>query len=159
MGQICTGFEVNHGNRREAASSSRAASRLLPRRRVNSVADVERLDHCQEVFACEHAQGYGRGNDVQGIDLLNIAGHRGILRHLCPSAFQPGSGDRGSKRVEAVSHDSHQFPILQLKKRQPFGQITNSIAADEPTFGYHCIVLTFILRYNKALRVLKVRSI
>ena len=58
-------------------------------RLVNSVADVERLDHCQEAFACAYAQGDGRGDDVQGLDLLNIAGHSGILRHLCPSAFQP----------------------------------------------------------------------
>jgi hypothetical protein len=92
--------------------------------------------------------------DVQGINRLTIAGHTGILRHLCPSAFQPGSGDRGSKSVEAVlsgrhegsnlqavdgrsrigsgfawmttadSHDSRPFPTLQLKNRQPFSQIT-----------------------------------
>ncbi len=118
------------------------------------MADVERLDPCQEAFAREYTQGDGRGDDVQGIDLPKIAGHRGILRHLCPSAFQPGSGDRRSKSVEAVlsgrhkgsnlqpidgririrsgfawitnadSNPSHQIPTLQFKKRQPFGQIT-----------------------------------
>ena len=45
---------------------------FLPRRLGNAVADVERLDHCQEAEANEHAQGDGRGDDVQGHDRLNM---------------------------------------------------------------------------------------
>jgi hypothetical protein len=96
---------------------------------------------------------------VQGIDLFTLVGHSGILRHLCPSAFQPRSGlwDQKAQRpmrakkahkgsnfqeVDGRSHigsglawrrttdyhDSHQFPTLQLKNRQPFSQITNGKA-------------------------------
>jgi hypothetical protein len=73
------------------------------------------------------------------------------------------SGDRGSKSVEAVlsgrhegsnlqdvdgrsrigsgfawmttadSHDSRQFPILQFKNRQPFGQITHYSRTSQPS--------------------------
>ena len=55
---------------------------------------------------------------MQGIDLLKIAGHSGILRHLCPSAFQPGSGDRGSKSVEAVLSGRREGPIYKLSMQE-----------------------------------------
>ena len=58
MDRFCTEgweFDAKHGNLCLAASSSRARSGFLPRRRVNSVADVEGLDPCREAFACSHA--------------------------------------------------------------------------------------------------------
>jgi hypothetical protein len=147
---------VKVGNLCLAASSSRPTSGFLPLRLVNSVVDVERLDPCQESEANEHAQGYGLRSMCKASICSTWLASCGILRHLGPSAFQPGSGDRGSTSVEAVlsgrhegsnlqavdgrsrigsgkapmtnadSSPSHHIPILQFKNRQPFGQITKS---------------------------------
>jgi hypothetical protein len=88
LGKVYVSKVVARSDLRAAASSSRATSGFIPRRRVNAVADVERLDHGQEAQANEHAQGDGRSDEGPRLDRLNMAGHSGILRHLCPSAWK-----------------------------------------------------------------------
>ncbi len=95
------------GNLCLAASSSRPTSSFLPLRLVNSVADVERLVPCRSARRQTSTRS-ATGQRKMGLASIcsTWLASRGILRHLCPSAFQPGSGDRGSYRAWKPSYQA-----------------------------------------------------
>jgi hypothetical protein len=121
--QGLTVFELNHGNLRAATSSSCATSGFIPQRLVNSVADVERLDHCQEAFArsCTRRRWARRQR----------ASPRSAQHGRLPWDSQPpvsiciSAGQRRSwvePRVEAVLSGRHEGSNLQaVDGRSPIG--------------------------------------
>ncbi len=83
---LCIQLDAKHGNRRGAASSSRATSRLLPLRRVNSLADVEGLDSYQarvDGLVCGISHGMPREGEASiGSHLRAGVGFSATCLHL-----------------------------------------------------------------------------
>jgi hypothetical protein len=98
-------FELKGGNLiHAAASSSRATSGFILRRLVNAVADVERLDPCRGARRqTSTRRATGEATMYKASICSQWQASRGILGHLCPSAWKHAVVGWRSKSMEAGS--------------------------------------------------------